>query len=141
MAFERFITDQAKKLTVYVSNQAIQKHMADLREQQEILMAMADLMIQIYAMDSVTARTIQIAAEQGLEKTTLHRAAARLSVTESYQQLRAIAEDLLCHLHQGDKLTTHLQNFDRLAPRARVDTFARRSQIAEETIAREKYPF
>lgn len=141
LEFEKFLTEQAKKVTIYVANQAIQKHMADLREQQEILMAMADLMMHIYAMDSVTARTIQLVARQGLERTEVHRAATRLSVTTSYQLLCAIAEDLLCHLHSGDRLTTHLQNLDRLAPRARVDTFALRRVVAERTIDQGRYPF
>lgn len=141
LEFEKFLTEQAKRITVYVANQAIQKHMADLREQQEILMAMADLMIHLYAMDSVTARTLQLIAQKGLDPTAVHRAATRLSVTQSYQQLVAIAEDLLCHLHREEKLSTHLHNLDRLAPRPRVDTFSLRRAIADVVIEREKYPF
>ena len=141
LEFEKFLTEQGKRITVYVANQAIQKHMADLREQQEILMALADLMINLYAMDSVTARTLQIVQESGLEHTKTHRAATRLSVTTCYQQLRNIAEELLCHIHREEKLTAHLDNLDRLAPRPRVDTFALRRVVADAAIERNKYPF
>lgn len=124
-----------------MANQAIQKHMADLREQQEILMALADLMIHLYAMDSVTARTAQLATDRGLDETVIHRASARLTVTTSYQQIAAIAEDLLCHLHREEKLSTHLANLDRLSPRPRVDTFSLRRKIADVTIDRGRYSF
>jgi alkylation response protein AidB-like acyl-CoA dehydrogenase len=141
MEFERFLTEQGKKITIYVANQAIQKHMADLREQQEILLMLADLIIAAYAMDSVTARTLQIVRERGLEKSALHRAAARLSVTEAYQQTARIAENLLCHLYREEKLTPHLENLDRLAPRARVDAIGLRRTVADAVVEREKYPF
>ncbi len=141
MEFEKFLTAQAKSITVYVANQAIQKHMADLRERQEILMALADLMIDLYAMDSVTARTLQLVGDRGLDGSVVHRAAARLSVTTAYQRIVGVAEDLLCHLHRADKLTTHLENLDRLAPRPRVDLFTLRQRVADATIDRGRYPF
>ena len=141
LEFERYLTEQAKKITVYVANQAIQKHMADLREQQEILLMLADLMIGVYAMDSVVARTLQIVTSEGLEKSELHRAAARLSAATFYTQVAQIGEDLLSHLYREEKLTTHLANLDRLAPRPRVDLVTLRRKVADAVVEREKYPF
>ena len=140
LAFERFLTEQGKRLTVYVANQAIQKHMADLREQQELLLLLADLIIGVYAMYSVVARTEQIVADRGLEKTEVHRAAMRLAAATTYQQITQLAEDLLCHLYREDKLTTHLANLDRIAPRPRVDLVTLRRTVADAVIQRDGYP-
>ncbi len=139
--FDKFLTEQAKKLTVYVANQAIQKHMADLREQQEILLMMADLMINVYLMDSTVSRTQQVVAIKGESGVDHYKAASRLAVAGAYNKVRTLAEDLLAHLANGDKLTKHLNNLDKLAPRARVDTVTLRREVAQVVVDRGRYPF
>jgi alkylation response protein AidB-like acyl-CoA dehydrogenase len=141
LAYERFLTEQAKKTTIYAANQAIQKHMADLRDQQEILIELADAIINVYLMDSTTARTAQLVAEKGVDATAGQRAATRLSVAQAYQQTVEKAENLLAHLSSGDKLQAHLANVDKLAPRARVDLIGLRREVAALVVEREKYPF
>jgi alkylation response protein AidB-like acyl-CoA dehydrogenase len=141
LAFDKFLTMQAKKLTVYVANQAIQKHMADLREQQEILMDLADAIIQVYLMDSTVARTLEVIKISGAEKTALHQATTRLVVAQSYQKVQEVAQNLLSHLSKGDKLTAHLDGIARLAPPSRVDLLGLRRKVADATIELERYPF
>lgn len=141
LAFERFLTEQAKKATIYAANQAIQKHMADLRDQQEILIELADAIINVYAMDSTTARTAQLVADRGEDETSGQRAATRLSVAKAYQETIEIAENLVAHLVSGSKLQSHLENLDKLAPRVRVDLIGLRRELAEIVVDREKYPF
>jgi alkylation response protein AidB-like acyl-CoA dehydrogenase len=141
MEFEQFLTECAKKATIYAANQAIQKHMADLRDQQEILIELADAIINVYAMDSTTARTTQLVAERGEAETAGQRAATRLSVAQAYQQTIEKSESLLAHLVSGDKLQAHLRNLDKLAPRARVDLIGLRRELADIVVEREKYPF
>lgn len=141
LAFEKFLTMQAKKLTVYVANQAIQKHMADLREQQEILMDLADAIIQVYVMDSTVARTLEIMQIKGADKVEGQRAATRLVVGQAYQAVKQIGENLLSHLKSPEKVGKHLDNLDRLAPCARIDLLSLRRKVAEITIDLEKYPF
>lgn len=140
LEFERFLTEQGKRVAVYVANQAIQKHMADLREQQEILLLMAEMMIHVYVMDSAVSRTLQVVDMPSISSTKLHRAATRLVVAEAYQEILKDGENLLCHLASGDKLSTHLENLDLLAPRARIDTIALRRTLARAAIDRERYP-
>jgi alkylation response protein AidB-like acyl-CoA dehydrogenase len=137
LSFERFMTEQANKLVVYTANQAIQKHMADLREQQEILIDLADMIIHLYAMDSTVTRTLQLIERDGLDAAELHRAATRLQTSTSFQEIRNIAERLLSHLaaSDADKLTTHLEALDKLTFRPRVDEIGLERQIAEKVVA------
>jgi alkylation response protein AidB-like acyl-CoA dehydrogenase len=141
LAYDKFLTMQAKKLTVYVANQAIQKHMADLRDQQEILMDLADAIIQVYLMDSTVARTLEVIKAKGDGAAELQKAATRLLVAQSYQKVKEVSENLLAHLKPGEKLGRHLDNIDRLAPHARVDMLSLRRKVADATIELEKYPF
>lgn len=141
MPLEKFLTEQGKKVAVYVANQAIQKHMADLREQQEILIDLADMIMQVYLADSTVARTLEVIRLKGVDKTAIHRAATRLAVTQAYQQILGLAQNLLNHLSSGEKLSAHLDNLDRLAPRDRVDQVSLRRKVADVVVDLEKYPF
>jgi alkylation response protein AidB-like acyl-CoA dehydrogenase len=143
LSFERFMTQQAKQLVVYTANQAIQKHMADLREQQEILLDLADMIIHLYAMDSTVTRTLQLVTRDGLEAAELQRAATRLQASDSFGQIRTLAERLLSHLaaNDADKLTTHLEAMDKLTFTPRVDEIALERKVAAAVVDVEKYPF
>ncbi len=141
MAFERFMTEQAKKLGIYCANQAIQKHMADLRDRQEILIDLADIISQIYVMDSTVSRTLQLIEADGFEATELHRAATRLTLAEAFRIIRDKSERLLYNLAEGDALNAHLQAFQKLSFFPRIDEFALWEIVADATIERQKYPF
>jgi alkylation response protein AidB-like acyl-CoA dehydrogenase len=143
LSFEKFMTRQAKQLVVYTANQAIQKHMADLREQQEILLDLADMIIDLYAMDSTVTRTLQLIERDGMAASELHRAATRLQTSRAFGRIRQLAERLLSHLAAGDadKLTTHLEALEKLTFSPRVDEIGLERQIAEAVVEAEKYPF
>ncbi|MFP4598607.1 MAG: acyl-CoA dehydrogenase family protein [Persicimonas sp.] len=143
LSFERFMTKQAKQLVVYTANQAIQKHMADLREQQEILLDLADMIIHLYAMDSTVTRTLQLIERDGLEAAKLHRAATRLQASDSFAEIRRLAERLLSHLaaNDADKLTTHLEAMEKLVFNPRVDEISLERELAAAVVEVEKYPF
>ncbi|MFB6351208.1 MAG: hypothetical protein ABEN55_21460 [Bradymonadaceae bacterium] len=134
---------RAKNLVIYTMNQAIQKHMADLREQQEILLGLADMLIHLYAIDSTVTRTLQVVRDEGVEATELERAATRLQATRSFQEVREIAEDLLSHLAADDaeKLSAHFDAMDTLAFRPRVDQIGLQRTIADAVSEVEGYPF
>jgi alkylation response protein AidB-like acyl-CoA dehydrogenase len=141
LAFERFCTEQAKKIVVYCANQAIQKHMADLKDQQEILIVLADLISELYAMDSTVNRTLQVIEERGFEAARLQRAATKVSLASSFQNIRNDAENLLSHLATGSRLERFLEALDQLAFHPRIDTVGLRREIADAVIEREKYIF
>lgn len=141
LALEIFQTEQAKRVAVYAANQAIQKHMADLREQQEILMDLADMIIQVYLADSTVARTQEVVRLKGASASAAHRAACRLAVSQAYQKTVGLAENLMAHLTHGEKLHAHLDNIARLAPRSRVDQIGMRRVVADAVVEKEKYPF
>lgn len=136
-----FLTEQAKHITLYAANHAIQKHMADLRDQQEILTYLADLIIAVYAMDSVVARTLQKIESDGLEHAKLHRDATRLIIATHFQTCQGIAENLLAHLYTGEELKEHFKNLDRLAIRTKIDLIQTRRSIANTIIEKERYAF
>lgn len=141
LAFEQFVTEQSKKIGIYCANQAIQKHMADLRERQEILIDLADIISQLYVMDSTVGRTLQLVDERGFEKTEVHRAATRLALADAYDTVRHRSERLLYNLAEGDELNSHLQAFEKLTFHHRIDVIDLWDTVADAVLAQEKYPF
>ncbi len=137
---EIFLTKKAKTLAVYAANQAIQKHMADLKDQQELLMLMADMMIQVYALDSTVTRTLQLdPADSG---TALKRVACSCVVASHYPRVASNAEALLVHLAAGDQalMDSYFGVLDKLTYRTGINGVALRRVIADAVVDRQRYP-
>ena len=141
LAFEKFVTEQSKKIGVYCANQAIQKHMADLREQQEILIDLADIISQLYVMDSTVTRTLQMIEKDGFEATEVHRAATRIILAEGFDVVRQRSERLLYNLAEGDDLNAHLEAYEKLNFYPRIDVISDWRVVADAVVKRERYPF
>ncbi len=143
LSFEQYLCTRGKMMVVYTANQAIQKHMANLREQQEILLNLADLLIELYVMDSTINRTLQAIRDEGFDETRIHRAATRLKATRAFNAIRDLSETLLSHLaaDDADKLNSHFEALDQLSFRPRVDQIGLERIIAEAVVDAEKYPF
>ncbi len=138
---ESFLVEKAKQLTIHAANQTIQKHMAGLKDQQELLMVMADMLIDVYALDSVVGRGLQL--DPQASGTGLKLLATRAAVAHHYASVVGKAERLYTHLAAGDQnqLDKHLAVLDKLSYRSGIDAIGLERQLAAATIEVENYPF
>ena len=67
LAEEQTIVASAKKLGLFAAGAATQKYMMQIEQQQEVMGAIADMVIEVYAMESVVLRTMKLASAQGEE--------------------------------------------------------------------------
>lgn len=139
LEIERFMNEQAKKVLVYTAGAAIQKHMADLDRQQEVLMALADMAIAVYAADSTLCRVIQKLDDDGAESTGAHQAIARVVVTEAYRNVAIIARDLAGYLAKNP--ARMIDGIRRLGPYVPVDLITARREIAQALVDAGRYRF
>ena len=65
LAEERKQVANAKKLGLFVSGAATQKYMATIQDQQEVMGAIADMTIEIYAMESAVLRAQKLVEQKG----------------------------------------------------------------------------
>ena len=65
LAAERTLVGNAKKIGLLLAGAAVQKYMAAIGQQQEIFSAIADMVIEIYAMESAVLRTQKLIERQG----------------------------------------------------------------------------
>jgi alkylation response protein AidB-like acyl-CoA dehydrogenase len=137
LAKAKVLTQQAKNLVLLVSNTAIQKYMMALRDQQQVLLAMADLMTDLFALDSATTRAHQI--QESGKRVEIHNMLLRGFVTEAFMRIVRTAEDLVPTLAEGEAAEELYKKISHFAVRPVVDLIKLKRSIAAYFIERGKY--
>ena len=144
LAEERKLVAQAKKLGLFVSGAATQKYMQTIQDQQEVMGAIADMTIEIYAMESAVLRAQKMVegvspSKQGEAAAALPIAMTRVYLTQALEKVEAAAKKVMADVAEGDMLRTQLAIVRRLSKHEPFNTIALRQQIAQKTIERGKY--
>jgi alkylation response protein AidB-like acyl-CoA dehydrogenase len=125
-----------KKVALMVLGTAMQTYGPKLTDEQEILCAAADILIDIYAAESAVLRARAAAARPDA---ALHEAAARTFVNDATQRVQAAAANALAAMADGDTLRTLLAALRRVLKATPINTVALRRTLADATVARDRY--
>jgi len=136
---ERKLVAQAKKLSLFAAGSATQKYMQALENQQEILGAIADMVIEVYAMESAVLRAQKIAECKGQSAAGLPIAMTRVYLSSAMEKVEASARKIIAAVAEGDMLRTQLAILRRLGKYEAFNTIGLRQQIAEKVLERGKY--
>jgi alkylation response protein AidB-like acyl-CoA dehydrogenase len=139
LADERKLVAQAKKLGLFVSGAATQKYMQKIQDQQEVMGAIADMAIEIYAMESAVLRAQKMVEQKGEAAAALPIAMTRVYLAQALEKVEAAAKKVIADVADGDMLRTQLAIVRRLAKHEPFNTIALRQQIAQRTIEAGKY--
>jgi lipopolysaccharide biosynthesis regulator YciM len=139
LAAERTLVANAKKAGLMLAGAAVQKYMAAIEQQQEILAAIADMVIEIYAMDSVVLRTQKLIERQGEAKSALAVALAQVSLTQSLDKIESAAKKVVAAVSEGDMLRTQLVILRRLFKHEPFNVIGLTQQIASRLVEAGKY--
>ncbi len=139
LAEERKLVAQAKKLGLFVAGSATQKYMTSIQDQQEVMGAIADMTIEIYAIESAVLRAQKLVEQKGETAASLPLAMTRVYMTQALEKIEAAAKKVIADVAEGDMLRTQLAIVRRLAKHEPFNTIALRQQIAQKTIEAGKY--
>ena len=139
LADERKLVAQAKKLGLFVSGAATQKYMQKIQDQQEVMGAIADMTIEIYAMESAVLRAQKMVEQKGEAAAALPIAMTRVYLIQALEKVEAAAKKVIADVAEGDILRTQLAIVRRLSKHEPFNTIALRQQIAQRTIEAGKY--
>jgi alkylation response protein AidB-like acyl-CoA dehydrogenase len=131
---------QGKKIFLLAAGGAVQRFRDQLGEQQEIMAALANCAMEIYAMESALRRA-QKAASRGNSAAASMTDAARAFIYDAGDRLEKEARTALTGTLEGDMLQTQLVVLRRFAKHDAVDTIAIRRRIADAVLAQDRYPF
>ena len=139
LAEERKLVAQAKKLSLFAAGSASQKYLQALENQQEILGAIADMVIEVYAMESAVLRAQKISEPTGPSAAALPIAMTRVYLSQAMEKIEACARKVIAAVAEGDMLRTQLAILRRLAKHEVFNTIALRQEIAQKVLERGKY--
>jgi alkylation response protein AidB-like acyl-CoA dehydrogenase len=139
LAEERKLVTSAKKLGLFVAGAATQKYMQAIQDQQEVMGAIADMVIETYAMESAVLRAQKIAERNGENAASLPIAMTRVYLSQAMEKIEAAARKVIAAVADGDMLRTQLAILRRLAKHDPFNTIELRQQIAQKVIERGKY--
>ena len=135
----RAIAAGMKKAALAATGLAMETHGPALEHQQEVLMSLADLLLDAFAAETVALRA-RAAADANHPAAALHADAASVFVHDAGLRAEAGARTLLAGLQRGDMLRTSLAGVRRLLKIPPVDTIAARRRLADAIQQARGYP-
>ncbi len=141
LAAEAKLAQAAKKVALMTLGTAAQKYMAKLAEQQEILMGVADIITDAFAMESAVLRAQKLAAAQGEEAAARYLDMTRVFCHDAMDRIETNAKRTLAAMSEGDELRTMLAALRRFVKRTPVNTVAARQAIADVLIKANRYVY
>jgi alkylation response protein AidB-like acyl-CoA dehydrogenase len=139
-AEESRIVAGAKKVFLLAAGGAMQKYRERLADQQEIIGALADIVLEIYAMESALLRAEKAIALRG-DSTGAIAAAARVLLHDGAARVEASARTALAASVEGDMLRTQMAVLRRMVKREPADTIGLRRVVADAVVNAGRYPF
>jgi alkylation response protein AidB-like acyl-CoA dehydrogenase len=139
LAEEHKLVAQAKKLGLFAAGAATQKYMQTIQDQQEIMGAIADVVIEIYAMESAVLRAQKITRNNGDSPAALPVAMTRVYLAQAMEKIESAARKIISAVAEGDMLRTQLAILRRLAKYEPFNSIELCQQIAQSVIERGKY--
>ncbi|HXG01704.1 MAG TPA: acyl-CoA dehydrogenase family protein, partial [Bacteroidota bacterium] len=139
LAAERKLVTNAKKITVLMLGAAAQKYMTAIQDEQEVLAAATDMMIETYAMESVLLRVLKRIEKSGEAANTLYTDMVRVFVNDAIGRVADHATNILAAIAEGDVLRTQLAALKRLTKHTPLNTFALRRSISDKIVERGGY--
>ena len=136
----RAVADGLRKTAVTMLNVAMVIWGDSLQREQEGLMALTDLMIEAFTVESSVVRAEQAQAARH-PMAALHLDAASVIAHDAGVRAQATARTLLASMRNGDELTRSLEGLSAVLTVAPVNTVAARRRIADAVSERRCYIF
>src|ERR1700694_4935085 len=140
-AEEERILAGVKKAFLLVAGAALEKYRERLADQQEIVAALSDIVMECYAVESSLRRVQKAEAARGAAATAVMADAARVFLHDAADRVEIGARNVLAAVLEGDMLRTQLAVLRRFLKREPADTVAMRQRISAAVQAGDCYPF
>lgn len=124
-----------KRTALLLSGIGAQKYLTALEEQQELLLALADLVIGIYAWESALLRTRALVQQRGPQEAAHALDLAQLVGNLVMDQSEATARRALAGMQEGDTLQTQLAVVRRLFRRTPANEVEVGRRVAQRVLA------
>jgi alkylation response protein AidB-like acyl-CoA dehydrogenase len=140
-AAEKESIKKLKKVFLMVGGKAAMALADKIESEQEVMMNLADLMIEIYAAESVILRTEKLVSLRGEETCQPQIAMAQVYLFEAVEKIQTAAKEAIAAFTKSDEQKVMLMGLKRFTKADLVNTKELRRQVADYMIEKGKYPF
>ncbi|WP_026907032.1 acyl-CoA dehydrogenase family protein [Paucisalibacillus globulus] len=136
---EKYLLRNAKKIVLLGAGLAAQKYMQKIDREQEILVNLADMVAEVYNMESAILRTEKAINATGAEKNKQKLLYTQVYVQEAFNRIEADAKETLIGVEEGDTLRMMLSSLRKLTRHTPTNVIVKKREIAAGVIETEKY--
>jgi alkylation response protein AidB-like acyl-CoA dehydrogenase len=139
LAQEKYLVANAKKIGLLAIGLVAQKYGKSLEQEQELLVNIADMISNVYAMESTVLRTEKAITRVGLEKSKQKLLYTQIFCQEAFGKIEQDAKETLIAVEQGDELRillSALRKFTRYTP---INIIVKKREASLKLIDTERY--
>jgi alkylation response protein AidB-like acyl-CoA dehydrogenase len=138
---EKRVLSNLKKAGLMVAGAAVQKFMMKLSEEQEVLMNLADILIECYVAESTLLRVEKLIELHGEQATAIQKEMALIYLHHAIEKAASAAKHAIVAFAEGDEqrlMLLGLKRFTKIEPYNLKDA---RRKVANYVIEKGQYPF
>ncbi len=138
---ERKALLNAKKAILMTAGAAVQKFMQNLEKEQEVMMDIADMLIELFVCESTLLKTEKLISIRGAEACALQIDITKTYISDSLERINLSGKHAIVSFNDGDMLRIMLMGIKRFTKLDPFNTVAARRRIADKLIEEGQYCF
>jgi alkylation response protein AidB-like acyl-CoA dehydrogenase len=131
----------AKKAILMTAGAAFQKLGASMKEEQEVLMNVADMMIEVFSAESALLKTQKLTELYGEAKAEVYYDITKVYLSDALERINLHGKHAISAFTDGDEQRVMLMGLKRFTKYEVVNTKTIRRKLADILIAENKYCF
>lgn len=140
-AKEKKVVQNLKKAGLMIAGAAVQKYMAKLSEEQELLMNLADMLIEVYVAESTLLRVEKLAGIRGEAGIEIEKEMAMIYLHHALSVVTNAGMQAIYGFAEGDELRLMLLGLKRFTKVTPYNLKVARRKVADYVIEKGEYPF
>lgn len=140
-AKEKKVLSNLKKAGLMVSGAAVQKFMMKLSDEQEVLMNLADMLIEGYVAESVLLRVEKLIGIRGEQACAIQKDIAMIYLHQALEKASSAGKQAIYAFAEGDELRLMLLGLKRFTKIEPFNLKEARRRVANYALEKGEYPF
>jgi alkylation response protein AidB-like acyl-CoA dehydrogenase len=140
-AKEKKVLKNLKKAGLMIAGAAVQKLMQNLKDEQEVLMNLADMLIEGYTLESAMLRTEKLVSQKGEAACEHQILMTKIYLHHAIEVINKAGKEALYSFAEGDELRMMLMGLKRYTKIEPMNLKEARRKIADRLIEKNEYAF
>lgn len=138
---EKKVVNNLKKAILMTVGAAVQKLNQQLQTEQEIIMNIADMIINVFIAESTLLRIMKLSDKNGVENCRLQKDMLEVCLTDATDHINKYGKDAINSFAEGDERRMMLMGLKRFTKSEPFNVKEARRRIANKLIEENKYCF